>query len=209
MYRSVYNSFMTQALATIAPIEDAADFGPAMAKLLPQQRAWVVGFLETGPRENATAAARAAGYGANSATQEQADKAARVAGNRLRHDQDVLDAIHELAKDRFRIVAHRATEELVKLMESTDEKVKLKAIDMVLARTGLNTVQQIDVKHTHDLSKMDDKAMIRRIVALAEEQGMDPIKLLGTRGIVLDAEFEVVDTPAEPAMSSAGLEDLL
>lgn len=204
---------MTQALVPIAPIEDAADFGPAMGKLLPQQRAWVVAFLETGPRENATAAARAAGYGSGSATQEQADKAARVAGNRLRHDQTVLDAIHELAKERFRLAAHRATTELVKLMESNDEKVKLKAIDMVLARTGLNAAQQIEVNHKHDLSAMDDKAMIRRIVALAQEQGMDPVKLLGARGVVLDAEFEIVDTgltaPSEPAMSSAGLEDLL
>jgi phage terminase small subunit len=200
---------MAQTPAIIPAISDDQDMGPAMRKLLPQQRAWVVAFLETGPRENAAAAARAAQYGADSPTPEQADKAARVAGNRLRHDPKVLDAIHELAKDRFRLVAMRATEELVMLLKSEDPKVKLKAIDMILARTGLNTVQEVNVKHSHDISVMDDKAMIRRIALLAQEQGMDPIKLLGSRGVVIDADFEVVDTAAEPAMSSAGLEDLL
>jgi phage terminase small subunit len=199
---------MVQQLQAIAPIEDASGFGPAMAKLSPQQRAWVVAFLETGPQENATAAARAAGYGASSATAEQRETACKTTGHRLRHDARVLDAIQELAKERFRLVAHRATEELVALIDNQDPKVKLKAIDMILARTGLNAAQQIDVNHKHGLADMDDKAMIRRIAQLAESQGLDPVKLLGSRGVVIDAEFEVVQD-AEPAMSSAGLEDLL
>lgn len=197
---------MVQTLPAIRPIEDASGFGPAMARLSPQQRAWVVAFLETGPQENATAAARAAGYGASSATEEQRKQACQTTGHRLRHDEKVLDAIQELAKERFRLVAHRATEELVTLMDSTDAKVKIKAIDMILARTGLNAAQQIDVNHKHGFADMDDKAMIRRIAQLAESQGMDPIRLLGSRGVVVDAEFEVV---TEPAMSSEGLEDLL
>ncbi len=197
---------MVQTLPAIRPIEDASGFGPAMRKLSPQQRAWVVAFLETGPQENATAAARAAGYGADSATEEQRQQACKTTGHRLRHDEKVLDAIQELAKERFRLVAHRATEELVLLMDSSDTKVKIKAIDMILARTGLNAAQQIDVNHNHRVSDMDERAMIRRIAQLAESQGMDPIKLLGSRGVVIDAEFEIVK---EPAMSSAGLEDLL
>lgn len=168
----------------------------------------MVAFLETGPQENATGAARAAGYGASSATEEQRQTACKTTGHRLRHDPRVLDAIQELAKDRFRIVAHRATEELVAMIDNNDPKVKLKAIDMVLARTGLGAAQQIDVNHRHDVTGMDDKQMIRRIAQLAQDQGMDPIKLLGSRGVVIDAEFEVVQDK-EPAMSSAGLEDLL
>lgn len=198
---------MVQQLPAIRPIDDASGFGPAMGKLLPQQRAWVVAFLETGPQENATAAARAAGYGSNSATPEQRETACKVAGYRLRHEPKVLDAIQELAKERFRLVAHRATEELVTLMDNTDPKVKLKAIDMILARTGLGAAQQIDVNHNHRVVDMDDKQMIRRIAQLAESQGMDPIKLLGSRGVTIDAEFEVVE--ADAPMSSAGLEDLL
>lgn len=196
---------MVQNLPAVRPIEDASGFGPAMGKLSPQQRAWVVAFLETGPQENATAAARAAGYGAESKTEEQRKQACQTTGHRLRHDPRVLDAIQELAKDRFRLVAHRATEELVLLLENNDPKIKLKAIDMVLARTGLNAAQQIDVNHKHDIGGLDDKQMIRRIAQLAQDQGLDPIRLLGSRGVVIDAEFEVV----EPAMSSAGLEDLL
>jgi hypothetical protein len=135
-------------------------------------------------------------------------QACKTSGHRLRHDPRILDAIQELAKDRFRLVAHRATEELVRLLDSPDEKVRIKAADMVLARTGLGAAQQIEVNHKHSIGDLDDKAMIRRIAQLAEEQGMDPIKLLGSRGVAIDAEFEVV-SEAEPAMSSAGLEDLL
>jgi phage terminase small subunit len=177
-----------------------------MAKLSPQQRAWVIAFLETGPQENATAAARAAGYGKDSPTEEQRTQACKTSGHRLRHDERVLDAVQELAKERFRLVAHRATEELVKIMDGNDDKLRIKAIDMILARSGLNAAQQIDVNHNHRVADMDDRAMIRRIAQLAESQGMDPIKLLGSRGVVIDAEFEVVE---QPAMSSAGLEDLL
>lgn len=197
---------MVQTLPAIAPIEDASGFGPAMKKLSPQQRAWVVAFLETGPQENATAAARASGYGAVSGTEEQRQQACQTTGHRLRHDPRILDAIQELAKERFRLVAHRATEELVKIMDGNDDKLRIKAIDMILARTGLNAAQQIEVNHKHDVSAMDDKAMIRRIAQLAESQGMDPIKLLGSRGVIIDAEFEVIE---QPEMSSAGLEDLL
>jgi hypothetical protein len=52
-----------------------------------------------------------------SATAEQRETACKTTGHRLRHDARVLDAIQELAKERFRLVAHRATEELVKLMD--------------------------------------------------------------------------------------------
>jgi phage terminase small subunit len=204
---------MAQNIPAVAPVEDAANLGPAMAKLSPQQRAWVIAFLETGHRENGAAAARAAGYGATSKTDEARATACQMAGSRLKRDPKVLAAIRELAQDRFRVVAHRATERVVGLLDSPDEKVALKAADMIFARTGLSATQQIEVNHNHRLGDMDDKAMIRRIAMLAQEQGMDPIKLLGSRGVVIDADFEVVDTgltaPEEPAMSSEGLEDLL
>lgn len=199
---------MTYAVATIPPIEDASSFGPAMGKLSPQQRAWVIAFLETGDKENGTAAARASGYGSESDTEDKRNWACRMAGSRLKRDPKVLEAVKELAKDRFRLVAHRATERVVQLLDSPDEKIALKAADMIMARSGLGASQEINVNHKHDLGDMDDKAMIRRIAQLAQDQGMDPVKLLGSRGVVIDAEFEVVET-TEPAMSSAGLEDLL
>lgn len=200
---------MTQDVAPVEPIQDATGFGPAMAKLSPQQRAWVVAFLETGPQENATAAARASGYGKASQTEEQRKQACNTAGHRLRHDPRVLEAIKELAKDRFRIVAHRATTKIVELLDNPDPKIAIKAADMIMARSGLGAAQELNVNHRHSIGDMDDKAMIRRIAQLAESQGMDPVKLLGSRGVVIDAEFEVVDTTPEPAMSSEGLEDLL
>lgn len=213
---------MAHTVAPIAPVEDASEFGPAMAKLLPQQRAWVMAFLATGHSQNATAAAKAAGYGANSATPERHLQTCQVTGYRLRHDPKIQEAIKELSKSKFKIAAHLATSELVLLLDNPDPKVKLKAIDMVLARTGLGAAQEVNVNHNHSYADMDDKAMIRRIAQLAQDQGMDPIKLLGSRGVTIDAEFEVVeaevDTVEEHAKSgpdvveeysSAGLEDLL
>jgi phage terminase small subunit len=198
----------------LTPLNEGSGLGPAMAKLLPQQRAWVEAFIETGPRENATEAARRAGYGANSETEEKRQHTCQITGYRLRHNPDILAAIKEVSENRFGLAAARAVQVQIDIMDDSTAKAsdRLKATESVLARAGMQIVNKSEVVR-RDIP-MDEKAMIRKIAQLARDQGLDPQKLLASRGYVIDAEFEVVSTtaltaPAEPAMSSAGLEDLL
>jgi hypothetical protein len=89
-------------------------------------------------------------------------------------------------------------------------ETRLKAATELLNRSGLHSTTEHKV--TVDRPDMDERQLVRRIAALAQEQGLDPSMLLGARGYVIDAEFEIVEKrealPA-PAGSSEGLEDLL
>lgn len=184
--------------------------GPAFAALQPQQRAFVLAYVERAD-ENASAAARAAQYGRESPTPEQAKAAAKVSGYRLIHDKKILEAIKELAADKFRTAGYKAASVLMQIMDTPGHKDQFKAAERVLAQVGMGLAVQINHNHTHT---MDEKGQIQRVARLARELGLDPQVLLGSVGVnYVDAEFEVV-SPAltalpEPAMSSAGLEDLL
>jgi phage terminase small subunit len=186
--------------------------GPALRAIEAKQRAFVVAFIERGD-ENATAAARAAGYGSSSPTPEQANGAAKTAAWRLMHDEKILEAIKELASDQFRLVTFKAASVMLEIMNDPSHKDRFRAAERILAQNGMGVA--VEVNHNHRVN-LDEKGMIDRIARLAKDQGLDPRKLLGTVGVdYVDAEFEVISDPnaltgpAEPAMSSAGLEDLL
>lgn len=192
------------------PIPDDPMMGAAMRKLTPQQRAFVVAYIERAD-ENASAAARASGYGADSEPGPAQSQAYRTAGYRLIHDARVLEAIKELAEQRFRVAGYRATATLMEIMNTPGHKDQFKAAERVLAQVGMGVVTKVEHDHKHGLAG-DEKAMIARITQLATLNGLDPVRLLGSAGVALpapetiDAEFTVL--PA-PDMSDAGLEDLL
>lgn len=208
----VYIRNMTQLPAIYQPIpDDNMSLGPAMKAIEPKQRAFVLAYVEQA-KEDATAAALAAGYGSISETDEGRKKAAKQAGWRLIHDEKIAEAIKELASDKFRVATFKATAVLLEIMDDPTHKDRFKAAERVLAQNGMGVAIQVDHRHTH--RNMDDESMIRRIAALAKDQGLDPKRLLGTVGVdYTDAEFEDVTNsltaPAAPAMSAAGLEDLL
>ena len=177
-----------------------------------KQRAFVVAYCARDD-ENGTGAARAAGYGSGSPTVEQANGAAKTAAWRLLHDPKIQEAIKELAQDKFRIGTFKATAVMLEIMNDPTHKDRFRAAERILAQNGMGVA--VEVNHNHKVN-LDEKGMIEKIARLAKDQGLDPRKLLGTVGVdYVDAEFEVVSDPnaltgpAEPAMSAAGLEDLL
>lgn len=167
-----------------------AKCGPAMRNLNERQRAFVVAMIEMGGI-NYTRAALAAGYGNGNV------KSAEVQGNRLAHDEHILAAIHEEAQRRMRSGAIMAVQTLLEISSNpgAENRDRLKAVEMILNRSGLHAVTEHNVKVEH--RDITDEGMIKRIKLLAEKQGLDPMKLLGSAGLTIDAEFKDVTNEAE------------
>lgn len=87
---------------------------------------------------NGAAAARQAGY---------SDKAegAKVCAHRLLARQDVLDALGELGRRYLYSLQPKALVRLGGLLDSDNERVVAKAVDMTLSRTGLSERTAIDL----------------------------------------------------------------
>lgn len=184
------------------PVTDTRKMGPAMVALEPKQRAFVLAFVDTGGQD-ATKAARMAGYGGDN------PQSVRVTAHRLTHDAKVLEAIREVADSRIRSEALMAMEVIVEIAKDPTHKDRFAAAKEIANRSGLMVVQKSEVVHRTE----DEADKIKRIIALARGLGVDPRQLLGSAGVVLDADFEVVSTTAlpapEPEGSTDGLEDLL
>lgn len=180
------------------------DFGPKMAALTPRQRDWVWKLVELG---NAVDAARAVGYGANSPTTEKRDTAARVAAFSLARNPKVQAAIREEAGNKLYTGALIGANRVMEIAADATNKDAFKAAKLLLEHSGFQIIAQQDIRVTHDNS--DNKALVARIVEMAGRMGLDPKKLLGQYGVVVDAEFQMVEDKREAAPSSAGLEDLL
>lgn len=162
-------------------IDHPRNFGPHMKALTPAQQRFVIAVLQLGST-NYTRAAIAAGY---------KQTAAKFAAYRLAHHEKVILALNEEAKRRLQASAPMAISELVKIAEETvDGKIKLKAIEMILNRTGHHALSEhrVDVQHSYS-----DPDAIARIRSLAMQLGMDPIKLLGTAGVKMDDTGQVID----------------
>lgn len=187
----------TQALTVY--VEEAA-LGPAMRKLNAQQRSFVYALVETGG--NASQAAAAAGYGEGSPTPELRANAYRVRGYQLSHDPKVLAAIKEEAEKRLHSGALLAASVLIEMANDKSSKHQFKAAVELLNRSGLivATEHRVTVEHQGG----SDKETIDRIRNLAGVLGLDPVKLLGSAGVIIDAEFTEV-----PVATTEGLEDLL
>lgn len=170
---------------TTADMDDA-DFGPAMRSLTPRMRGFVQAMVAN-PGCNRSMAAQAAGYTGSSKV------ALRVAVHRLMHDQRILAAMDELTTQRLQsttLVAAAALERII-LSKRTDDKVKLKAIAMVMDRTGHSATQTINVNKT--VTDRTGPGMLERIRQLAAANGLDPVKLLGGNSApVVDGEFSEV-----------------
>jgi phage terminase small subunit len=164
-------------------IDNPANFGPAMKALNTRQQQFVIAVLELGST-NYTRAAMMAGY-------EGTPEAMRVQAYRLAHGEKIVLALNEEAKRRLMASAPMAISELIKIAENEPEKkYKLKAIELILNRTGHHstTEHKVAVEHTYN-----DQQSVARIVALAKQLQMDPTKLLGSAGIKVDDKGQIVD----------------
>lgn len=179
----------TREIAVVVPAE--GELGPKMLALNERQRAFVTACLDLGTLNNQRAAAMA-GYTGN-------DNTLAVTGHRLAHDLRVQEAMHEEAGRRLHSAKIMAVSQLLTLAEkATQDKDKLKAISMILNRTGMHETSEHKVV-TRDESKTDE-AMIERIQKLAGELGLDSAKLLGRHASREEPiEVEFTEVAAEPA----------
>jgi phage terminase small subunit len=170
---------------TIEPIDDA-DFGPAMRTLSPLMRRFVQVMVEN-PGCNRSAAAAEAGYSAVSAV------SLRVTVHRLMHDGRVLTALDELTTQRLQSATLMATAELERIIssEGTTAKDRLKAIGMVLDRTGHAAAQTINVNKTVT-RKVDASEAMARIAEFRQKFPQQFAKLTGAAPEVIEGEFAEV-----------------
>lgn len=183
--------------------KDLPKLGPAMMKLAktPRKQAFVVAYVETGGR-SLTRAAVLAGYPQSWANE---------AGNRILHDEDVQAAIREESERRLRGSALLATSILIEIMDDTTaaKKDRLRAVEMILDRSGLHAKSEHNVTVTH---QVDEAGMIERAKELAARHGLDVQKLLGD-GTVIEGEVVPVSVEdevfEEEALMPDGIEDLL
>lgn len=186
-------------------------WGPAMRALKTDgQRRFVMALLEIGSN-NHTRAALIAGYEGNTDT-------LKVTAYRLFHDPGVQQAMHEVAHSRLNAGKIMAVSTLLNIAENAKEdKDKLKAIGMVLNRTGLHEKTEHHVT-TQDVSKTD-AALVQRAKDLAKGLGLDDAtlqKMLGGAGVpkdAIDGEFTEVVLPEKILdevfpKDFTGLEDL-
>lgn len=185
-------------LYTASTMANKRTFGPAMQQLSERERNFVIALCETGGYDH-TKAAVAAGYG------ENRRDSAKQAAWRLSHRPKVQAAIAEEAQKRLNAASILAATVMVDIANDVNHKDRFKAADRLLERGGLlvATKHEIDVKDDRTIAQLENF-----IVQKANELGLDPKKLLGSKrvttvGDVLDAEYEELDGTDE------GLEDLL
>lgn len=169
------------ALVEIRRAHEEVKFGPAMRSLTDMQQRFVLFLMDSGS-SNATEAAEAAGYSTNS------NQALRQQGSYLMHDEKVQAAMREVGQARISGVTMKAIRTVEKALDSTDHKAALKAAEMVLNRAGLHATSEHKVTVEH----ITDEDKVARIKALAMTLGLDPSKLLGAAGVVIDADYTEV-----------------
>ena len=184
MARTIANR---QALVVLGSV-DRGRLGPCMAALTEKQRKFVWAMLDSGG-VNYTECAVAAGY---DAAERQT---MRVIAHELAHDERIQAAIQEEARKRMGAGALMAAGHLVLIANSPGHKDQLSAIKEILNRSGLHAVTEQRISVTH---KADHGDQVKEIIRLAQENGLDPQKVLGSYGIVIDADFnEVKESEAE------------
>lgn len=183
----------------VVPSED--QLGPAMLRLTHLQRRFVTGLSVWGG--NATEAARWAGYSDNS------EQGLRVVASKTLNLDYVKEAIREEAWRRMDESALLAVSTVVRIaMNSTDDKIALKASELLMDRTGFHA------KSEH-LVTIEDRRTTKELIDFIKDRaaahGLDANQLLGLKpepaqltGPVLEAEFSEV-----PADGRDGLEDIL
>ena len=151
---------------------DAANFGPAMAALTPKQSRFVLAMASM-PLSSAAEWARAAGYSDHK-------EGAKVRAHEVLQSESVQAAVLELAKQTLGTVGPMlAARQLIRIASDPKDRNRMKAIEMIAARTGLPEIEQIEVKHVLDIEQVKE-----RIRVLAAAQGLDGEKLInGPSGV--------------------------
>ncbi len=167
----------------------ADQMGPAMRRLNPRQQRFVCALAVFGG--NRAEAYRWAGYQTNT------ENATYVGASRLHAQEEIKDAIREEAIRRLDTAPLLAISTMVRLAGGSDDKLALKASEMILDRTGFHGKTEHLVVHE---DKRTSAELIRFIQERGKANGLDVNKWLGLpppgavgTPAVVDAEFSVVD----------------
>lgn len=194
-YQTQNNSDEPKFGAMTALVPDDFKLSKGMKALSPKARGFVLALVELGGRDQKIAAERA-GYTGTGAS-------LAVTGHRLAADPRVQAVIVEEAQALARASSLAAVAVTVSIMndEGAGKQVRLNAAGRIMALAALEPEKTSNVNHIIEV-KPTTKEQIDQVVRMATDVGMDPRKLLGKAGIILDADFSVV-------ASNDGLEDLL
>lgn len=174
---------MTHEADHLIDLPPLDQMGPAMRRLNERQRRFVCALAVFGG--NRAEAYRWAGYETNTAN------ATYVGASRLHAQDEIKDAIREEAIRRLDTAPLLAISTMVRLAGGTDDKLALKASEMILDRTGFHGKTEHLVVHE---DKRTSAELIKFIQERAAANGIDANKWLGLPApAVVDAEFSVVD----------------
>lgn len=167
---------------TIQVADNRESDGPAMSCLTDQQHLFVQVLTTTvgkGGQPDPQRAGVAAGYTKQSAY------------NLMRNPR-ILAAVREEAAKRLQMGALIGVNVMLEIASSTTHKDQFSAAKHLAKLNGFVEVQKVEVEHRSE----SQEAMVARVIANAKVLGLDPRELLGQAGVVIDAEFTVVE-PAE------------
>ncbi len=186
------------ALALMSPEEQFAGCGPAMRALSERHRQFVLALIGNG--FNATEAAAQAGFNGNR------DSLA-VTASRLRKMPEIIAALQEEALTRINGDVAMATAVVAAIAADPILRRDKPAVCLKAALELMNRVPQFAAEHKQTVT-VEHRGQTRQqqvddIIRLAQLAGVDPKKVLGSYGVVLEAEYTVVET-MEPI---PGLED--
>lgn len=153
------------------PISDLPPSVQALRK--DRDRAFVWFYMMNGA--NGAAAARAAGF---SDTKE----GAKVRAFELLHRGEIQDALKDLCQKYLFSLAPRAMVKLSGLLDSENERVALKATDMVLARTGFSERTALDVNVSGEVRHVDHTQAAVADLRRLRDLGVPRDKLVETFG---------------------------
>ena len=125
------------ALVELRRSSQLGTFGPAMRAITDMQQRFVIAMLDLA-NGNYTEAAKVAGYSPGGS-----EMGLRSTAYRLAHDEKVQAAIQEESQKRLNVAGMMALNRLIALADGVEEggkidrKVQLKAVEMVLNRSGL------------------------------------------------------------------------
>lgn len=165
------------------PPED--QMGPAMRQLNERQRRFVCALAVFGGDQSR--AYMDAGYDIKS------EGARRACASRLANTALVVEAIREESLRRINSATLLAVSTMVELASpahNSDKRLRLKAAEEILNRTGFHgtSEQRIVIKDDRTVQELVD--FIKANASLA---GMSAGQLLGQKPAAIDAEFEVID----------------
>ena len=173
-------------MANNLTIDEDADYGPAMMACLPKERAFVVAWFNSA--KNGTAAAKAAGYGTPTTTNDDFHKI----GHRTLHRPRVIEALLEYQRTVVKTFGPQITNALSELLDAKGEPAVRARVALALHEKIDPTITKIDANVKVEVTDHRQEAIeqLRALKELGVERGKLE-ELFGFSGLpVLERQLE-------------------